>query len=200
MRTIGARVRERLKELDQSQHWLAREVGIKQPSINAIINSAKTGKAKSSKHLVKIAEKLGVYPKWLSEEVGPKLISRAREAVLVGKVGAGAEVTRFDEGVVLEGIEPPPGVDQCLAARISGDSMFPFEDGWLIFYTQEHAGIPEEAVGKLAVVGLKDNTTLVKKLKRGSRKGLWRLESWNAPPREDVPIAWASRVIDIRPT
>lgn len=126
--------------------------------------------------------------------------SHRPEALLVGKVGAGAQVVRFEEGVVLEGVEPPAGLGGCLAARVEGDSMFPFEDGWLIFYGAEHRGIADEAIGRLSVVGLPDGTTLVKKLRRGSKRGLWSLESWNAPMREDVRLAWASRVIDIRPT
>lgn len=193
---MGDRIKDRIAELGKSQRWLADEVKIKQPSINAIIH----GNAQGTKHILKIAAALGVQPTWLTEESGPKLPAKPREAILVGKVGAGAHVTRFPEGVVLEGIEPPPGVDECLAARIEGDSMYPFEDGWLIFYADEHRGVAERCIGSLCVVGLKDDTTLVKKLKRGSHRGTWRLESWNAPPREDVQVLWASKVIDIRPT
>jgi len=75
----------------------------------------------------------------------------------------------------------------------------PLQEGWLIFYGPEHQGVAEECLGKLCVVQVKDGPTLLKTLKRGSRKGLFRLESWNAPPREDVRLAWAARVIDIRP-
>jgi len=141
--------------------------------------------------VVKIAEVLGVTPKWLTTGVEPKLATAANEAILVGKVGAGAIVTRFDEGVVLEGVDPPPGVDHVLAARIEGDSMFPFEDGWLVFYREEHRGVPESCIGKLCVVGLKDGTTLVKKLKRARKKAysIWRVGThrrgkmwrWNGP-------------------
>jgi hypothetical protein len=59
--------------------------------------------------------------------------------------------------------------------------------------------VAEECLGKLCVVQVKDGPTLLKTLKRGSRRGLFRLESWNALPREDVKILWAARVIDIRP-
>ena len=102
---MGDRIAQRLGELGESQRWLADSVGIKQPSINAIINNPDSG----SKHVVRIAEALGVSPKWLADGTGPKTSGRRQEALLVGKVGAGAEITRFDEGSVLEGIEPPPG-------------------------------------------------------------------------------------------
>lgn len=76
---------------------------------------------------------------------------------------------------------------------------YPLQEGWLIFYGPEHQGVSDDCMGKLCVVQVKDGATLLKTLKRGSRKGLFRLESWNAPPREDVRLVWAARVIDIRP-
>jgi hypothetical protein len=198
MKTFGNRIGQRLGELGESQRWLADAVGVKQPSINAIINNPGSG----SKHIVAIAEALGVSPKWLADGSGPKFPAgrgRKLEALLVGKVGAGAEITRFDEGTVLEGIEPPPGLGICNAAIISGDSQYPLQEGWLIFYGAEHQGIAEDCIGKLSVVQVKDGPILLKTIKRAARKGLFRLESWNAPPREDVRVEWAAKVLDIRP-
>lgn len=123
----------------------------------------------------------------------------AGEALLVGKIGAGAEIYRFDEGVVMEGVEAPD-VGGTLAARIEGDSMLPFQDGWTVFYEAENQGIPERCVGRLCAVGIKDGPTLIKVLRRGSRKGRWNLESWNASLREDVQVEWASPVILVRPS
>ncbi len=118
-------------------------------------------------------------------------------ALLVGKVGAGSEVTRFDEGVVLQDIELPPGFESCNVAEITGDSQYPLQEGWLIFYEAEHQGIPDDIIGKLAVVQIKDGPTLLKTVKRGTKKGLFRLESWNAPAREDVKLVWAAKVLSI---
>ena len=78
-------------------------------------------------------------------------------------------------------------------------ASYPLQEGWLIFYGPEHQGVSEECMGKLCVVQVKDGATLLKTLKRGSRKGLFRLESWNAPPREDIKIAWAAPVVMIKP-
>ena len=52
--TMGERIRARLQALDISQAELARRVGIKQPTINALIN----GSSRSSVHLHKIAREL----------------------------------------------------------------------------------------------------------------------------------------------
>lgn len=116
------------------------------------------------------------------------------EALLVGKVGAGAEVTRLEEGVVLAGISLAQEIDGPNLAEIDGDSQYPLQPGWVISYGPEHQGIPDECVGKLSIVQIKDGPTLLKTLKQGTKKGLWRLESWNAPPREDVRVEWAAKV------
>lgn len=196
MKTVGARIKETLAELGKSQQWLADQVGIKQPSINAIIQRPDL----KTRHTVRIAKALGVTPDWLETGRGEKRTGGRSQALIVGKVGAGAEIHRLEEGVVLASIEPPSGVGDCNAAEIEGDSMHPLQDGWLIFYGEEHRGIPDECVGKLCVLQVKDGPTLLKTLKRGTRKGFWRLESWNAPAREDVKVEWAAKVIDIRPT
>lgn len=164
-----------------------------------VIQHLLSGRNQTSGLLPEIAAGLGVSLDWLASGKGGGGAKHRREALLVGKVGAGAEIIRFDEGVVLGGIVPPPGLGVCNAAEVAGDSMYPLQEGWIIFYGQEHGGIPEECVGKLSVVQVKDGPTLLKTLKKGSKRGLWRLESWNAAPREDVKVEWAAKVIDIRP-
>lgn len=199
MRSLGERIAARLGELKKSQHWLAEKSGVKQPSINAIIKPKGGKQAAGTAYLVPIARALGVLPDWLWDETGPKFAPKLREAILVGNVGAGNMVVRFEEGVVLEGgIEPPTGYDRANVARIEGSSMYPLEPGWLIFYGEEHRGVLDSHLNKLCVVGLQDGVTLIKKLRRTGRR--FRLESWNAEPIEDAKVLWASRVIDIRPT
>lgn len=65
---IGSRISERIKELNISQSELARRVGIKQPTINALILNPKT----KSKYIVDIAAALGVSPDWLRYGEGDK--------------------------------------------------------------------------------------------------------------------------------
>lgn len=186
-------VSEWLKEKGLKQADLVAKTGYLKGDVSLWVNERRRFNADV---LEAFAKAIGVSP---ADLLRPPTAAASRESLLVGKVGAGSEVHRFDEGVVLKGVEPPPGIGPCNAAEVEGDSMYPMESGWLIFYGPEHQGIPEACVGKLSVVQIKDGPTLVKYLKRGSRKGLWRLESWNAPAREDVKVAWAARVLDIRP-
>lgn len=197
MNSLSARMALAMKRAGLNQPGLARAASRpRQPVSQQVVQHLLAGRNATSKHLPALAEALSVSLDWLAAGKG-KL--RPAEALLVGKVGAGSEITRFEEGTVLAGIEMPPGMDAPNAAEITGDSQYPLQEGWLIFYGPEHQGVSEDCIGKLCVVQVKDGPTLLKTLKRGSRKGIFRLESWNAPPREDVKLLWAARVIDIRP-
>lgn len=125
-------------------------------------------------------------------------------AQVVGYIGAGSEVIPVDDhaqGASLEEVEPPPGVDfPCVAARIRGNSMHPFQDGWLVFWTKDQDGVPEECIGKLCVVKLQDGRMYLKTLRTGSTKHHYHLESWNAPTIENAALEWAAKVTDVRPT
>jgi len=128
----------------------------------------------------------------------------AQTTAVVGYIGAGAEVFPMDaytKGSGLELVPAPQGISSpCVAALVRGSSMYPaMEDGWLVFWTKDHDGVLEECVGKLCAVQIEDGPLLVKKLRLGSIPGHWTLSSFNAPPLENVRVAWASRIVDIRP-
>jgi phage repressor protein C with HTH and peptisase S24 domain len=202
MGTLAARLKEAMEDAGLSQERLAKAASTKNQKVTqqTVQQLLRPGGLQSSKHLPSLAKALGVSLDWLTSGEGEKKPAWRPQALVVGKVGAGADITRFDDGVVLESIDAPPGIGECVAARVEGDSMFPqLENGWLVFYGREHDGIPEECIGRLSVVQIKDGPTLLKRLKRGSRRGMWTLESWNAPPREDVKLLWASKVLYIKP-
>lgn len=122
-------------------------------------------------------------------------------------VGAGAKVYAIDDhaqGGGLEEVEAPTGysADGIIALIVRGDSMEPqMEAGWLIFYRRESDGVPPDCIGELCVVKMHDDCVLVKKLRQGSKPGLFHLLSKNPnhEPIFDAKLKWASRVIDIRP-
>jgi phage repressor protein C with HTH and peptisase S24 domain len=122
-------------------------------------------------------------------------------------VGAGAKVYAIDDherGAGLDEVEPPTGysADGIVALIVHGDSMEPqIEAGWLIFYRRESDGVPPDCIGELCVVMMQDDSVLVKKVRQGSKPGLFHLLSKNPnhEPIFDAKVRWASRVIDIRP-
>lgn len=124
------------------------------------------------------------------------------KVAVVAYIGAGAELYPVDDhpkGRGLERVPRPPGVGgDVVAAKIKGDSMHPFRDGWIVFWQKNQDGVPEECLGQLCVCQVRNGPTLLKELHRGSRRGLFTLISWNAPPKVDVDIEWAAKVVDIR--
>lgn len=116
----------------------------------------------------------------------------------VGYVGAGAEVFPIDDhalGAGLDEVDVPPLIQgDVVAVIVRGDSMYPrYFDGEYLFYSGERRP-PDELVGRECVVWLKDGRALVKRLRRGTAKGLFNLESFNAPVMEDQAVVLAAEV------
>lgn len=138
---------------------------------------------------------------WILEgEGGPhRAKSGARTAWAVGYIGGGAEVYPIDDhevGAGLEEVEIPPGVpDDAVLVIVRGDSMFPryFDNEYLFYVRRGHD--PSELLNRECVVKLQDGRTFVKLLRKGSTRGLYNLESWNAPPIEDKAVEWAAPVL-----
>lgn len=122
---------------------------------------------------------------------------------VVGYVGGGAEVHPIDDhakGDGLDYIEAVPISPDSVALIVRGDSMYPIEDGWIITYRRDRDGVPSACLNRLCIVKVaNDGPTLIKKVRRGSEKNTYTLESWNAPPRENVVLEWAAPVEGIKP-
>jgi phage repressor protein C with HTH and peptisase S24 domain len=140
---LGIRIATRLEALGMSQAELARQVGIKQPSINHLINKG----AQGSKHVHEIAKALQTTPAYiLGETDDPSegyvpLPSTAAIAAELGLVpvreidlsfGMGAtyldipvteKIRHFSEDWIKLYTRANP--DQLLFAQGAGDSMFP---------------------------------------------------------------------------
>jgi len=199
MRKVGEKLNPRwfvaewLKEKGLKQADLANATGHDKSEVSLWINGHRRFNADV---LEQFARVIGVQP---ADLLRPPSAVQQPEALYVGKVGAGAEVYRFDEGAVLEGVRTDFLRDAPNVAEIEGDSQYPLKDRWRIFYGPENQGVSEKCIGQLCVVQVKDGPTLLKTLKRGKRKGRWNLESWNAPTREDVELVWAALVEGIQP-
>ena len=122
---------------------------------------------------------------------------------VLGRIGAGAVIQFFDDDRAFQDdygyVFPPPNYEykDIAAVEVTGDSMYPIEDGWLVFYERKNEGVTDECHNKLCVVRLPDDTTVIKRLR--IRNDGFDLESWNAPMRQVDEITWAAPVLDIRP-
>lgn len=142
-----------------------------------------------------------VEPGWLLTGKGKS--SRRDHVPVVGYVGAGAEVHPIDDhakGDGLELIDADGMPADSLAVIVRGDSMYPIEDGWIIVYRRDRDGVPSSCINRLCIAKVADDgPTLIKKIRRGSEKNTYTLESWNAPPRENQRLDWAAAVTLILP-
>lgn len=122
---------------------------------------------------------------------------------IVGRVGADPE------GRILyaEGNEtgdfapqPPGGNEQTVAVEVAGHSMRGIaDDGSLIYYDERHDPPTADMLGHVVIVGLANGEVLIKRLLRGSRKGLFDLESLSGPTRTDARVEWAAHITAIIP-
>lgn len=144
--------------------------------------------------LTRYAKAFRVSLAWLAYELGTPdggtVVTKP-----AGYVGAGAEVVVPDEGAHVDDIELPPGAPPTtMPVIVRGNSMYPrYFDGEKLFYIAEQHD-PDDLIGRECVVKLPDGRTFVKILRRGSRRRLYNLESWNAPTMEDQKIEWAAPV------
>ena len=128
--------------------------------------------------------------------------STAQMIPVVGYIGAGAEITPFDDhekGAALEEVEAPPGAgDSVVAVIVRGDSMYPAYRNRDEIYYERYDGPPIDLIGRECIVKLTDGRMYIKTLAAGSEPGLVTLLSFNFPPITDVPIEWAAPVKWVR--
>lgn len=134
---------------------------------------------------------------WILTNEDPRREPGKSSITIAGKVGAGAQVIIEDDhgkGSGIGEVDLPTVDDNLMCVRVEGDSQRPrYFHGELVFYKAEHHA-PSQVIGQECVVRLHDGRMLIKTVRRGTRKGLYSLESWNADLIEDVAIDWASPV------
>lgn len=151
MATFGNRIKARLDELHQDVMWLAKQTGMRPSTLYGIVQGAQS----SSTKVVTIAAALGLEPRWLESERGPRLAGQlavaespsrpygmkapkpqVREIPLVSWVAASAFAMVSDPYPVGQGERfiPVDGVgERAFALRVRGPSMEPeFSDGAII--------------------------------------------------------------------
>lgn len=123
---------------------------------------------------------------------------------VMGRVGAGATIEPEFDQVPPDGLFevklPFPVPDEMIGLEIEGDSMLPvYRAGDVIVVWREQRRGTEDFLGELAAVRTEDGRRFLKTIMRGSQRGLYRLESFNARPVEDVAIAWVGEIHVIVP-
>ncbi len=122
---------------------------------------------------------------------------------IVGRVGADPEgVVLFATGQETGDLAPlPPGAaTRAVALRVVGHSMRGLvDDGGLIYFEDQRTPPTPDMLGHVVVVETDGDEVLVKRLLRGSRPGLFDLESIAGPTRQDCKVRWAAHITAIIP-
>ena len=146
----------------------------------------------------------GVGAEWLYDAAGAIQPAAANGLVpVIGRVGANPEGTVLfatgDDPAELAPI-PPGGTDQARALRVAGHSMRGVaDDGALIYFEDQRTPPSPDMLGHVVIVETDTDEVLVKRLLRGSRPGLFDLESVAGPMRQDARLRWAAHITAIIP-
>jgi transcriptional regulator with XRE-family HTH domain len=150
------------------------------------------------------AAAFGVSPEWLYDAAGAMLPGAASGLVpVIGSVGANPEGTVLfalgQDPAELTPI-PPGGTDKARALKVVGHSMRGLADnGALIYFEDQRAAPTPDMLGQVVVVEVDTDEVLVKRLLRGSRPGVYDLESIAGPMRHDARLRWAAHITAIIP-
>ncbi|MFC3077724.1 helix-turn-helix transcriptional regulator [Phenylobacterium terrae] len=146
----------------------------------------------------------GVRPEWLYAGTGAaREDGRAAMVPIIGRVGANPDgsvlLSTGQEGLELTPV-PPGGSGKAVALRVVGESMRGLaDDGALIYFEDQRTPPTPDMLGQVVVVETDTDEVLVKRLVRGSKAGVYSLESLDAPVRADVRLRWAAHITAIVP-
>jgi transcriptional regulator with XRE-family HTH domain len=146
-----------------------------------------------------------VRPEWLYDDAaGPMRAAVDPGFVpIIGRVGANPDGSvLFATGQDPTDLAPipPGGTDKAAALLVVGHSMRGVaDDGALIYFEDQRTPPTPDMLGHVIVVELDTEEVLVKRLLRGSRPGVYDLESVAGPTRQDARLRWAAHITAIIP-
>jgi len=198
--SLKANVESRLEELGINPYEAARRGGLERNFVQDILHERK--RTVRGDNLNKLAKALACEPADLIPSAGSRR-SGPEYREVIGYAGADPEGTvlfAHGQGTGDYAPVPPNGSPTARAIEIRGHSM-PFfaEDGTLVWFDDQKTKPDPEMIGHVVVVQLDTDEVLIKRLLRGSDRGLFDLESIAGPTRRDVRPVWVARIISIIP-
>lgn len=184
-----------LKAIRAARGWtqeeLADQLDAGQSSVSRWMNGGAVPSGLTMERIRELARESGI----VEREPVP-----ANQAPLMGRVGAGAEIEVEYEQAPAEGYDlvelPFAFTDPVIAFEVAGDSMLPvYEPGEVIVCLRDQVRSTDSYLGKRVVVRTAGGRRFLKRLMRGSRKGLYNLDSWNAMTIEDVRLDWVGEIV-----
>lgn len=197
-RVRGERLRKARKEKGLSVDQLAQRTGYSGSGVRAIENGQNGLRPDAAQ---KFAPILGTTAAWLLTGDGDG--SGAEYVAIIGRVGADNEgsvvYTTADATGDVAPI-PPGGSTDSVALEVTGHSMRGFaDDGALLYFEAQETPPTPDMLGYPCIVETEDGRVLLKRLLKGSRPGVYDLESQVGPTLSDVRLRWAAEITAIIP-
>lgn len=196
--TPGERLRAARKAAKLSVEQIAARTGYSPSGIRAIENGQNGLRTEAAQRLAPV---VGATAAWLLTGEGARYAEQF--VPIVGRVGADTEgtivYTTADETDELVPIAPG-GTPGAVALKVVGHSMGDWApDGSLIYFENQKTPPSADMIGYPCVVETDDGRVLLKRLLKGSRSGVYDLESRMGPTLSDVRLRWAAEVTAVIP-
>lgn len=186
------RIRALREERDQTIEDLAEATGL---SVSYLSRLESGQRNLSVKNMNLIAGALAVSTRDLLPANEPE---KSTTVAVMGRIGAGAEISPDDEQVPPEGlyeIETPfPIPDDAIAFEVAGESMWPRYDPGDVIICWNQSVSADEVLGWEAAVKTANGQRYLKRVLKGSEPGTFDLESHNAAPIRGVQLVWIAAI------
>jgi len=197
-----SRLQDRMRSLGLDMKALSRRAGQNETFVRDML---KRDRAPAIDRFIEVAHALGVKPGWLLTGEGDSDMDDGFGAPVVKLVGTiGADPSGrvlYAEGDSPEEFVPiaPGGSASDSAVEVKGHSMRGIaDDGSLVYFSSQQPAT-ESYLGETVVCAVDSGEVLVKKLLRGSERGLYDLESVNGETRRDELLNWVAEITAIIP-
>lgn len=195
------RLHHAFKETGWSMAELARRSGVGEQNVYKYLRrDGKSPKQPRGDTLKRLAETLGVEELWLRDGDGPM----RTKIKVIGYTSGGDTWHPLDDhpiGGDLDTIDFVPPDDDAIALRVRNISMLPVYREGDVLICRRHPALDEaQFLRRDCVVKTIDGGCYIKTVVPGSKKGHYRLRSYNPvePDREDVQLEWAAPVIWVK--
>lgn len=192
---VSAVLQAVMKATGWSQEELAHNLNVGQSAVSHWLRGSRVPGGLNIERIRQLAIDVRVIP------AGPPSPSARppNQVAIMGRVGAGALIdVEYDQSAEgHDSVELPFSYpDPIVAFEIEGDSQLPvYEPGAVIVCLRDQVRATDHYLGMPVVVRLASGERYLKRLARGSSKGRYNLESWNARPIEDVRVEWVGEII-----
>jgi hypothetical protein len=193
--SLQDKVVRRLRELDRNPFEAARIGSLERSFVNDIVIGKK--QTVRGNNLWKLALALDVTPGFFLNDGDAASVNRT--AIVMGHIGAGAEIFPDEEQVGPDGLfeieAAIPLPEGAVGFEVVGDSMYPrYDPGDVVICAAE--GIPPENIpdGEEVAIRTSQGKRYLKRLLRTAIEGVYNLESHNAGPIRGIGIEWVSDI------